>query len=144
MQTMTEFNLASRTIWSSPKKSMHTPLPFVRSKHEINRQDIYDAIVDEYKTKFHQLMDLYYVYDPKPGHTYRRLSVKIPYNQTTFYLYFQVDLPTDLCNLLVSQPIFSYQHYQLQPSRMTFIRKRNYISVYDVGSDSRESSPEPF
>lgn len=141
---LSEFNLATihEGIWAPIKKNKHHPLPSVRSKRLIDREEIYDAIIEEYQTHFRQLMNLYYVHDPKPSYTYRRLQIKIS-QDTSIYLYFHSDLPADMCMGLASHRPFTYQNYFIQPTRMSFIRKRNYKSIYDAGSDSRESSPEP-
>jgi len=144
MQSMSEFNLAVKGIWSPITITTHKPLPIVRTKKQINREDIYHAIIDEFRTHFRQLMDLYHVYDPKPSQNYRRLSISLSNEKATFYLYFQSDLPADLIQALVTHSSFVYQSNTFQPKRMTFIRKRTYTSIYDVGSDSRESSPEPL
>lgn len=142
-----EFNLATvrHGIWAPIKKSTHTPLPTIRPhspRHLMDREDLYEAIIEEYQLHFKQLMQLYFVYDPKPSHNYRRLQLIIQ-EKATFYLYFQTDLPADLCMSLALHPSFSYQSYLIQPTKMSFIRKRAYKSKYDAGSDSRESSPEP-
>jgi hypothetical protein len=140
-----EFNLATihQGIWMPTKKSTHHPLPTIRCKKPLmNREDLYEAILQEYQHHFGQLMQLYFVYDPKPFHNYRRLQLIIP-EEATFYLYFETDLPADLCMSLALHPSFSYQSYLIQPTKMSFIRKRTYRSKYDAGSDSRESSPEP-